>query len=74
MAKVVNVYTEPEWRRRGLSKQLLEALLHDCEQRGIREFNLGATEEARSLYETLGFRSYGVEMTRRVEPDAASRP
>jgi GNAT superfamily N-acetyltransferase len=66
MARIVNVYTEHAWRRQGFAKRLLEALLADCEQRGVREFNLGATEEARSLYEALGFLTYPAEMRRRT--------
>lgn len=66
MARIVNVYTEPPWRRQGIAKRLLEALMTDCEQRGIREFNLGSTPEARALYERLGFQLYPAEMRRRV--------
>jgi GNAT superfamily N-acetyltransferase len=69
MARIVNVYTEPGWRRQGIAKRLLEALMHDCEQRGVREFNLGATEDSRSLYQGLGFAPYQAEMRRRVEPE-----
>lgn len=62
MARIVNVYTEPAWRREGLARRLLEALLADCEHRGFRAFNLGTTDEARGLYGTLGFRQYAAEM------------
>lgn len=66
MARIVNVYTEPTWRRQGIAKRLLEALMTDCEQSGIREFNLGSTPEASTLYERLGFQLYPAEMRRRV--------
>jgi len=66
MARIVNVFTEPAWRRKGISKRLLEALLADCEQRGIHEFNLGATDDAKGLYQALGFTAYPAEMRRRV--------
>lgn len=66
MARIVNVYTEPTWRRQSLARRLLEALLADCEHCGVREFNLGSTDEARRLYESLGFQAYPAEMRRRV--------
>jgi GNAT superfamily N-acetyltransferase len=69
MARINNVFTEPAWRRRGVARTLLLAVFEQCEAMGIREFNLGATPEARSLYGTLGFESYPAEMRRRVTAD-----
>jgi GNAT superfamily N-acetyltransferase len=66
MARVNNVFTAPAWRRRGVARSLLLALFEQCEAMGIREFNLGATAEGRSLYRALGFESYPAEMRRRV--------
>jgi GNAT superfamily N-acetyltransferase len=68
MARVNNVFTEPAWRGRGVARSLLLALFEQCEAMGIREFNLGATPQARSLYAGLGFESYPAEMRRRVAP------
>lgn len=67
MARVNNVFVESPWRRRGVASSLLSALLKQCEAMGIREFNLGATSEARLLYAALGFESYPAEMRRRVQ-------
>jgi len=66
MARIVNVYTEPGWRRRGIARALLATVMTACEARDVREFNLGATTEARGLYAALGFESYPAEMRRRV--------
>ena len=66
MARIVNVFTAPEWRGRGVARSLIEAVMSACEGRGIREFNLAATTEARGLYSALGFDSYAAEMRRRV--------
>lgn len=66
MARVNNVFTEQAWRRRGVARSLLLALFEQCEAMDIREFNLGATPEGRSLYGALGFESYPAEMRRRV--------
>ena len=66
MARVVNVFIDEAWRRRGVARALIEAVLRDCEERGIREFNLAATPDAAPLYASLGFVSYPAEMRRRV--------
>lgn len=68
MARVNNVFTEPDRRGRGVARALLLTLFEQCEAMGIREFNLGATPQARSLYAGLGFESYPAEMRRRVAP------
>lgn len=65
MARVVNVFTVEEWRRRGVARELVAAVLRQCEALGVREFNLGATPEGRSLYRSLGFEDYPAEMRRR---------
>ena len=63
--RIVNVWTHPEWRRRGLARQLVGAALAEAEARGIRTISLGATEMSRPLYGALGFCDYGAEMLRR---------
>ncbi len=52
---VTNVYTVPEYRRKGLAKQLLTELLNDAKSRGIKKLWLGASKLGRPLYEKLGF-------------------
>jgi GNAT superfamily N-acetyltransferase len=66
MARVVNVFTVPEWRGNGIARTLLRLVCDHCEASGIREFNLAATAEARHLYLSFGFEVYGAEMRRRV--------
>jgi GNAT superfamily N-acetyltransferase len=65
-ARIVNVFTEPGWRGRGVARSLIEAVMTTCEGKGVREFNLAATAEGRGLYSALGFESYPAEMRRRV--------
>jgi len=60
-AHIANVYTAPEWRRRGLARRIVETMLRWCEQAGIDQVTLTASEEGRGLYEALGFVS-GAEM------------
>jgi GNAT superfamily N-acetyltransferase len=59
---VMNVYVEPAYRRRGLARQLVNALLDWSRDKGIRILTLNASHEGRGLYESLGFHS-GNDMT-----------
>lgn len=54
-ALVLNVYTDPEHRRRGLARQVMEAILDWCGRNHIAVVSLYASEEGRPLYERLGF-------------------
>lgn len=54
-ANILNVWVEPEWRRRGLARRLMETVLDACRARGIRAVVLHASQEGRPLYESLGF-------------------
>ena len=54
-AWIVNVYTEPEFRRRGLARQLLEAILAWCRDQQLHAIFLHASDAGRPLYESLGF-------------------
>ena len=54
-AIVLNVYVEPEWRRRGVGQALMHAVLHALAARGIRRVVLHASDDGRRLYERLGF-------------------
>ena len=60
--RIVNVFTASSWRRRGISGQLITQLLADARKCGVGSFCLGATAEAKALYESLGFKDYGHEM------------
>lgn len=54
-AYVLNVYTEPAHRRRGLARGLMQAALDWCHAAGITRVALHASDEGRRLYESLGF-------------------
>ncbi len=66
MARIVNVFVEEPLRGRGVARELLQVVMRQCEALGVREFNLAATEDGRSLYRSLGFADYPAEMRRRV--------
>ena len=54
-AWVVNMFTEPEDRRRGLARRLMETILEWCREAGMRTLYLHASDTGRPLYEKLGF-------------------
>lgn len=66
MARIANVFTDEALRGRGIARELLQAVLRQCEALGVREFNLGATPDGQQLYRSLGFEAYPAEMRRRV--------
>ena len=62
-AHLMNVYTAPAFRRRGIARMLVTALMDAARQRGATEISLDATEAGRPLYRALGFRYNGEGMT-----------
>jgi GNAT superfamily N-acetyltransferase len=54
-AVILNVYTEPEFRKRGIARQIMLTILAWVKQQGLRSVNLHASDEGRPLYEKLGF-------------------
>lgn len=54
-ALIVNVYVDREWRRRGVARAVMIAILDALDTRGIRRVLLHASVEGRRLYEGLGF-------------------
>src|SRR5690242_6161152 len=54
-AWILNMYTEPEARRLGIAKQLLQTMLDWCRREGFRAVSLHASPAGRPLYESLGF-------------------
>ena len=54
-AVILNVYTEAEFRKRGIARQVMQTILEWLKQQGFRGVNLHASAEGRHLYEKLGF-------------------
>jgi GNAT superfamily N-acetyltransferase len=52
---VVNVYTEPPWRRRGVAKALMQTLMRWASAEGYDRVILHASDAGRALYTSLGF-------------------
>jgi GNAT superfamily N-acetyltransferase len=54
-ALIVNVFTEPQWRRRGLARLLMQRIIAWCREQSIESVVLHASDDGRALYEQLGF-------------------
>jgi GNAT superfamily N-acetyltransferase len=54
-AFVVNMYTDPAHRRRGLARLLLQTMIAWARAEGHATLYLHASDEGRGLYESLGF-------------------
>jgi GNAT superfamily N-acetyltransferase len=54
-AVILNVYTEPEFRKRGIARRIMLTILDWVKEKGFRAVNLHASPEGRRLYEQLGF-------------------
>lgn len=55
VAYVHSIYTAPEHRRKGLARQVMEALIANCQECSLVSMALHASEAGRPLYEALGF-------------------
>ena len=56
---IVNVYTLPRWRGRGVGRAVMEALVADAKSLGLRRVYLRTSDDGRALYEQMGFRDPG---------------
>ncbi|MGI8587252.1 MAG: GNAT family N-acetyltransferase [Chloroflexia bacterium] len=52
---IVNIYTEPEWRRQGLAELVMQTMLDWSRENGVSGLVLNASPMGRPLYERLGF-------------------
>lgn len=61
-AYIMNMYTHPDYRRRGIARRMLGILVEETLARGIDFITLEATQMGRPLYEAFGFRPMTDEM------------
>jgi GNAT superfamily N-acetyltransferase len=54
-AIIINVFTEPQWRRQGVAALLLQQIIDWARAERLDRLVLHASEAGRSLYERLGF-------------------
>jgi GNAT superfamily N-acetyltransferase len=51
-----SVYTDPPYRRQGLARRIMEAMLAECARLGLHTINLHASDAGRPIYESMGFK------------------
>ncbi len=56
---IYTVGTQPEWRRRGLARTLMDHVIADAQSRGAETASLQSTRMGQPLYESLGFEAAG---------------
>ena len=61
-AYIMNMYTSPEYRRRGIAYKVLDMLVKDAKSMGILAISLEATVMGLPLYEKYGFTKMKNEM------------
>ena len=61
-AYIMNMYTDPAYRRRGIASRTLSLLIQEAEAMNIHMISLEATAAGRPLYEKAGFVSMQSEM------------
>ncbi len=52
---LLNVFTYPEYRRKGFSTQVISQIIEEAKLSGVSSIDLSASPEGKSLYEQLGF-------------------
>ena len=58
----MNMYTKPEYRRKGIARKLLSLLVDEAQHKNITAICFEATEMGLPLYEAFGFVAMGNEM------------
>jgi len=53
---LLNVYTFPEYRKKGIAKKLIEEIIKEAKLIGVDRIDLKATEAGYNLYKKIGFR------------------
>lgn len=62
-ATLLNVFTYPEYRRRGYGVQIVNRIIDEAKTFDVSVIELSATEEGRGLYEKIGFVEKQTEQT-----------
>jgi len=52
---LINVYTFPEYRKKGFAAKLIEEIIKEAKIKGISRIDLKATEDGYNLYKNIGF-------------------
>lgn len=52
---VLNVYTKPEFRKKGIARKIMEFLIYDAKEMKLDFVELKATDNGYKLYKSVGF-------------------
>jgi GNAT superfamily N-acetyltransferase len=52
---IINVFTDPEFRRRGIAHTVVGVLVDWCRTQGFHSVRLMASDDGRPLYQSMGF-------------------
>ena len=66
IAYILNIYTLPHWRGKGVGKQVFDHILQEAIRRGYKRISLHASDDGRPIYEKFGFRGTDDEMEFRI--------
>jgi len=61
-AYIMNIFTLPEYRKRGIGKELFWRIAGEAQNRGYKKITLIATDMGKPLYEQYGFEDAKGEM------------
>lgn len=59
---ILNVFTDPKYRRQGLATELMNKLKQDAKERNVNRLLLNATDMGKLVYEKIGYK----EVTRQM--------
>jgi GNAT superfamily N-acetyltransferase len=54
-ATILNMYTDPPFRRQGIARRLMQTMIDWCGKEGFVHVTLHASDKGRPLYDSLGF-------------------
>jgi len=66
---IFNVYTQPEHRKQGLARRLMDAIHDSCRAEGIERVVLNASTFGKPLYDAMGYVVSNEPMMRMRLPD-----
>ncbi|MBZ5600384.1 MAG: GNAT family N-acetyltransferase [Acidobacteriia bacterium] len=55
-ATILNLYVYPQFRRQGVARRLMQAMIEWCRSQDFATVSLHASADGRHLYEALGFK------------------
>ena len=67
IAYIMNMYTQPDFRKRGIASKLLEYLVDEVKLRNCKKITLNASQMGRTIYKKYGFEDVNDSMVFYIE-------